>query len=208
MNHPTVKKLVAKARKTDNPPEAVIAYRSSRKAKDEQPVGELDTSKTIPQDERYHLFGWEIFVPEDSELNDLKLLKKTARFATRSDLRETRQSFQGLVKRLSEGGVTPDDATTELTRLLKEYQELTRRAWRNSAVRWTARLAPIAAPFAALLSPWIGAGAGAAAVALPLAIERFASKPEVRDRLKPVIYVNEARKFFRKRWYSNLIVGN
>ena len=200
VNHPIVKKIVALLRTSDRPIEPVMAYRTYRQAKIEQNIKDTSSSDDVEEDESYHLFGWQVFVPEDEDKSEVDLLRDAVKFATRQDVQELRQSFNGWVKRMSEAGVEPEEARRELTRLTTEHHKLQNGTWRNAAVRWVARLAPVAAPAANLLDPFTAVGAGAAAAALPIAVEKLAPKVETPDRFKPVVYVNQSKRFFGRRW--------
>lgn len=201
VHNDVARKLIALAKPVGAKIEPVIAYRSFNSYKNEQ--GLHPVSKKIDYEnptKNYNvMFGWEFFVPEESNKTDYKLLKKTVKFAARKDLRESRQLFYGWLKQMQEGGVDPNDAKEKMLKMLDEYRKIIRGSGIKTVVRYAAKIAPIVAPLAGLYSSEAGIGAGVTAGASPLIVDYLMPKKEIDDKLRPAALVYEARKFFRKK---------
>jgi hypothetical protein len=102
----------------------------------------------LPATTGYAMFGWEFFVPEDSEETDIKLLRKAAKLASRPDLRETRQSFQGWMKQMFDGDVDRQDAYEQILKMLAEYQKIVRGVGLHKSACYAAKGASVLAPLA------------------------------------------------------------
>ena len=121
VQHPLAQRLVALARTPGVPIEPVIAYRSYKEFQHEQSVKKV---KFDPTAERpYAMFGWEFFVPEDSDKTDWQLLREACQLASRDDFRESRQSFHYWLKHMHEGNVDPETARDDMLKRLREYRD-------------------------------------------------------------------------------------
>ncbi|MGA2167152.1 MAG: hypothetical protein ABSG62_03000 [Terracidiphilus sp.] len=194
-------KLFALAKIPGVPVEPVIAYGSYAEFSTDQGVrlaeGESRDAAVAP----YAMFGWEFFVPEDDHSSDVKLLRKAAKLASRKDLCETRQDFQGWLKLMYEGNVDRQDAYDHMIKMLNEYTRIVRGSGLATVARYAAKAAPVLAPLAglALHSAGMGVGVGVAASSASLCLEWLLPNPQIPDRLRSAALLYDARRFFHKR---------
>lgn len=192
--------LVTLTRKPGVEIEPVIAYGSYQDFKQEQGLRRAEP-KRAPDDLRpYALFGWEFFVPEDTEKTDHDLLRAAVNLASRKDFRETRQSFHGWLKKMHDGSHDPEAARQEMLKMLKEYRDFARGAGIKTAVRYAAKVVPVVAPLAGLVVGDVAnIGAGVVAGGASLMVEWLLPKRAADDRIRPAALVCEARRFFGKK---------
>lgn len=198
LDHPIVKRAVAMA-KTDTPIEAVVAYRSFDDACSQLDLTEKQARQSHGSDAAYHVFGWNFFVPTGVDPDDPALLRRAIKTASRQDLRELRQSFQGWVKSLSEASLDVEAGRFELEKRQKEMEAISRGD--NTVARWAVRLAPLLVPIVGLVDAQIGAFAASAAGGMNLFVDKMFPVRTLPGRLRPVSYVVEAREALRPRWY-------
>lgn len=146
----------------------------------------------------YALFGWQSFVPEDSEKSDAQLLREAAKLASRADLRESRQYFHGWLKQMYAGEVDKQDAKAEMLTMLSEYMKIMRGSGLATAARYAANVAQIDAALAGLAGHSLGVEVGVAVSGVSLAIEKLIPVPQIPDRLRPAALLYDARKFLDK----------
>jgi hypothetical protein len=179
------------------PVEPVVAYRSFAKLKADRGLkraGEGPATGTPTA-----LFGWEFFVPEDSDLSDAQLLRKAAKLASRKDFIEARQSFHGRLKQMYEGGFDSDEAKQKMMTSLAEYSKIMGKSDRKTVARYAAKVAVSVLPTLAGLAGHIpGMLAGAAAAGAGLAIERLIPETYVPEPLQSAAMLYSARRFFGK----------
>ncbi|MGA2889855.1 MAG: hypothetical protein ABSE51_17550 [Terracidiphilus sp.] len=193
-------RLFALAKIPDVPVEPVIAYGSYAEFSTDQGLrlaeGENPDAPAAP----YAMFGWEFFVPEDNHSSDAHLLRKAAKLATRSDLCEARQSFQGWLKLMYGSNVDQRDAYDHMMKMLDEYRKIVRESGLATVARYAAKAAPVLAPLAglALHSAGAGVGVGVAASSASLCLEWLLPSPQIPDRLRPAALLYDARQFFYK----------
>lgn len=183
------RKLVALGRPADAEVEPVISYRSRETLQRQQQVQGDEESSSLS----YAMFGWDFFVPEDSEKTDYELLREAMKLARRSDFREVRQTFQGWLKQMYQGGVDPHDARAEMLRLLEEYRKFMRGSGVNTALQYAAKFVQIAAPLA---GKEIGVVTGVAMTGATIAMDRLWAKRGTETRSLPAALVYESRRFF------------
>jgi hypothetical protein len=171
MSNRVARKLLTLAKTPGVPVEPVIAYGSySEFAKDQdvrEAEGEIPASTPIP----YAMFGWEFFVPEDSDKSDAELLRQAAKLASRPDFCETRQYFQGWLKQMYEGEVDRQDAYEQMLEMLSEYTKISRGAGLKTAVRYAAKAAAVLAPLAGLAGHTLGVELGVAVSGASLGLD-------------------------------------
>ena len=102
----------------------MIAYGSYDAFKADQGVQEAEQGDALVGAAPYALFGWDFFVPEDSEKSDAQLLRETAKLALRADLCESRQYFHGWLRQMYAGDVDKQDAKAEMLTMLSEYTKI------------------------------------------------------------------------------------
>jgi hypothetical protein len=198
LHNDVARKLFALAKTNEFPVEPVIAYRSFSKLKAKHGLQKTDNDlPAAPGD--HALYGWELFVPEDSDLSDAQLLRKAARLASRKDFIEARQTFHGCLKQMHEGGIDPNDAKEKLMKLLGEYTAIMRKSRLKTVPRYAAKIVQIAAPLAGLAGHTTGVIAGVAASGAAWAVERLIPTVEVPERLQSAAMLYEARRFFGKK---------
>jgi hypothetical protein len=193
------RKLLSRVREQGVPVEPVIAYGSYEAFKMDQGVKEAEDDHMPVEAAPYALFGWEFFVPEDSEKTDAQLLREAAKLACRRDLSESRQYFHGWLKQMYTGEVDREDAKAEMLKVLSEYTKIMRSSGLANAAKYAAKVAQIAAPLAGLVGHTLGVEVGVAVSGVSLAIEKLIPMPQVPDRLRPAALLYDARKFFHKR---------
>ncbi len=197
MGNDVARKLVNRARIPGVPVEAVIAYGS---------YADFQTDQSFPQSESMPpvvaspcaMFGWEFFVPEDSDKSDIQLLREAAKFASLPDFCETRQYFHGWLKQMYEGEVDRQDAYAQMMNMLSDYKKMMHKSGLATAARYAAKVAQVAAPLAGLAGHTLGVAAGVAASGAALMIERLIPIPQMPDRLRSAAVLYDARKFFGK----------
>ena len=130
------------------------------------------------------MFGWEFFVPEDSDKTDWQLLREACQLASRDDFRETRQSFHYWLKHMHEGNVDPETARDDMLKRLREYRAIIRGSRMKTVPRYVAKVAPVLAPLAHLVLPETYAiGGDAAAGGASLIVEWLL--PEKKSVIMP-----------------------
>ena len=198
VQHPLAQRLVALARTPGVPIEPVIAYRSYKEFQHEQSVKKV---KFDPTAERpYAMFGWEFFVPEDSDKTDWQLLREACQLASRDDFRETRQSFHYWLKHMHEGNVDPETARDDMLKRLREYRAVIRGSRMKTIPRYVAKVAPVLAPLAHLVLPETYAiGGDAAAGGASLIVEWLLPEKKSDHHARPAALVHQARRFFDRR---------
>ena len=200
IQHKLASKLISLARTPGVPVEPVIAYGSYHDFTDEQGVEVVARDSSAQrQFTPYALFGWEFFVPEDSEKTDVQLLRDAVKLASRSDFREHREDFNGWLKQMYEGQVDQHDAQENALKALEEYTKIARGSGIRTAVRYAAKAATVLAPLAGLAGHGIGVGVGVLASGAALSVEWLLPKPETPDRVRQAAVLYDARRFFRKQ---------
>jgi hypothetical protein len=192
--------LINLARAPGVPIDPVIAYGSYNDFTDEQGVEVVANDSSFDRQlSPYALFGWEFFVPEDSEKSDVQLLRDAVKLASRSDFREHREDFNGWLKQVYEGQVDTHDARENAVKALGEYTKIARGSGIRTAARYGAKAATVLAPLAGLAGHGIGVGVGVVASGAALSMEWLLPKPETPDRLRQAAVLYDARRFFRKQ---------
>lgn len=199
LSNQVARKLLNRVREPGVPVEPVIAYGSYAAFKTDQGVQQAQDDHVPVEAVPYALFGWEFFVPEDSEKTDAQLLREAAKLACRRDLSESRQYFHGWLKQMYTGEVDREDAKAEMLKMLSEYTKIMRGSGLANAARYAAKVAQVAAPLAGLAGHTLGVEVGVAVSGASLAIEKLIPMPQVPDRLRPPALLYDARKFFRNR---------
>lgn len=198
----TFQKLANQVREPGVEIELVIAYSSYRCFQDEQAL--QPAKRDTPPETLcpYALFGWKFFVPDDPNKSDLEHLKKAVALASHSELRETRQLFQGWLKRMHEGEVDIEEATRNMRELLNAYQKIVRKSKFNTAVRYAAKVVPVIAPLSHLFGfpLWQEAGTDVLSGAVPLFIEQLLPKTKMPPHLLPAAFVVAARRLRGKKY--------
>jgi hypothetical protein len=198
LSNDVARRLVNRAKTPGVPVEPVIAYGSYARFQKDQGVKVAEHGNDPVEAVPYALFGWEFFVPEDSEKSDAQLLREAAKLASRADLCESRQCFHGWLKQMYAGEVDREDAKAEMLKMLSEYTKIMRGAGLATATRYAAKVAQVAAPLAGLAGHTLGVEVGVAAAAASLAVEKLIPIPQVPNRLRPAALLYDARKFFGK----------
>jgi hypothetical protein len=198
MHNPLAKKLMALARTPGVAVEPVIAYRSFRDFEQSHGAQQGPSGTATSGESPYAMFGWEFFAPEGTEKDDYRLLRDAAKLASRSDFKETRQSFHGWLKQMYDGGVDVETARNKMLKMLDEYRKFVRGSFTRTAVRFVAKAAVVAAPLAALHQKEIGAIASAAAGGASLFIDQFLPRRAPVERIRPAVFVHDAKRFFGK----------
>jgi hypothetical protein len=194
------RRLVDLTRKPGVEIDPVIAYGSYQDFQQEQALRPAAASKPPPADiSPYALFGWEFFVPEDSEKSDHDLLRAAARLAARPDFQETRQSFHSWLKKMHDGSHDPEDARVEMLRMLEDFRNQVRGSGIKTAVRYVAKVAPVLAPLAGLFGDVTGIGVGVAVGGAALLVEWLLPEKKPEERVRPAALVHDARRFFGKK---------
>jgi hypothetical protein len=209
LGNKVARNIIARARSTDAEVEPVIAYGSYSKFEQDPlwAASRPEPGGNSPAPEEgaggdtasYGLFGWEFFVPEDSEKSDVELLEMAAKLASRSDFREARQSFHGWLKQMYAGQVDREDSKAKMLKMLGEYTKLMRFKGLAESARFVAKIAQVAAPLAGLAGHATGIEAGVAASAVALMVEKYTPVPQIPNTVLPAAFVYDARKFFGKR---------
>lgn len=197
--HDVARRFVALTKAPEVPIEPVVAYGSYWKFQKEQSLQPSDlytpTERLCP----YAMFGWEFFVPEDTDKSDHELLRKAVKLASRPDLRETRQYFHGWLKQMHDGDVDPETARAQMLKMLQEYRSIVRGSRLKTVVRYAAKVAPAVASLAGFRSKEMGILATSAANVLGVMVERWLPKKEPDERIRPAAFVHDARRFFGKK---------
>jgi hypothetical protein len=183
LHNKVARKILTLAKTPGVPVEPVIAYGSYTEFSADQEVQKAEVGTPALPATPYALFGWEFFVPEDSEESDFKLLRKAAKLASQPDLRESRQSFQGWLKQMYEAEVDPQDAYEQMLKMLAEYTKIMRGSGLKQATRYAAKAATVLAPLAGLAGHTVGVEVGVALSGLSQCLEWLLPKPQVPDRL-------------------------
>ncbi len=200
----SVRRLIALSKAPRVNIEPVVAYSNYRRFRGEQCMDRVTQPLQTPTDfeglDPYVMLGWEFFIPEDDEKNDYDLLEQAAKLASKSEFRETRQSFHDWLRMMHEGNVDPTDARQNMLKMLNKYQAIMRGSIRNKRLRYAAKITKVVAPLASISwGPPIGALASAGGNAVDLAVEWILPNKEIDDRLRPAALVYQARRFFRKK---------
>jgi hypothetical protein len=98
MQNEVAHKILTLAKTSDDPVEPVIAYGSYADFSKDQGVLGAGSRSPSTTSSPYAMFGWEFFVPEDSNKSDHELLRKAAKLASRQEFCETRQYLSWLVE--------------------------------------------------------------------------------------------------------------
>jgi hypothetical protein len=197
LGNKVARKLLALARTPGIPVEPVIAYGSFADFSTDQGIVNVKGATPPPATAGYAMFGWEFFVPADSEESDIKLLRKAAKFASRPDLRETRQSFQGWMKQMFDGDVDRQDAYKQMLKMLAEYKKIMRGAGLHKGARYAAKAASVLAPLAGLAGHGWGVGVGVAVSGVSQSLEWLLPVPQIPERVRPAAVLYDAKRFFR-----------
>lgn len=194
------RKLIALTKVAGTEIQSVVAYSSYVDFVTQQLLRENgNKDESVESDNGYRMFGWQVDVPEDPGLSDEEMLRKAVGLASRSDLREKRQSFHAQLNQLAEGKVEPAEAVEKMEGLLTEYQAIVRGSGVKTAVRWVAKALPIVAPLAGLFfGPAVSAGAGFTGAATSPVVGWFLPKREPDDRVLPAAIVHDIRSFQRR----------
>ncbi|MGA3049043.1 MAG: hypothetical protein ABSD67_20580 [Terracidiphilus sp.] len=200
LTNEVARKLLTLAKTPGVPVEPVIAYGSYAEFSTDQGVRLADGESRDPAAAPYAMFGWDFFVPEDNHSSDAKLLRKAAKLASRPDLCETRQYFQGWLKLMYEGNVDRQDAYDQMMKMLDEYRKIVRESGLATVARYAAKAAQVLAPLAVLGLHSAGevVGVGVAASGASLCLEWLLPKPQTPDRLRSAALLYDARRFFHK----------
>ena len=196
MQNSVARKLINLAKTPGVPVEPVIAYGAYSDFQSDNAVSKENAEPQ--QAQSYGIFGWEYFVPEDSDDSDEKLLRKAAKLASRADFREIRQYFQGWLKQIYDDQIDREDAYGQMKILLTEYNAILRKSWLTRSVRYAAKVAPVFAPIAGMAGHEAEIGAGVFANAAAAVIDKLIPMPAIPERLKSAAVVCDARKFFGK----------
>lgn len=200
MQNEVARKLFNRARTAGVPVEPVIAYGSYGAFAEDQGVQvAAESTAAAPSSTPYAMFGWDFFVPEDSDKSDTELLRDAAKLASRSDFCETRQYFHGWLKQMYDSEVDREDARVQMLKMLAEYTGIMSKSGLAKAARYVAKAATVFAPLAGLAGHNIGMEASVAVSGTALAVEWLLPKPQIPDRLRPAAVLYDARRFFRKR---------
>jgi hypothetical protein len=196
MQNDVARKLFNRSRTADVPVESVIAYGSYSDFERDQDAGD---GSPVPASESYGMFGWEFFVPEDSDKTDTELLRLAAKLASSSDFCETRQEFQGWLRQMYGGEVDRHDAYEKMMTKYAEYKKIMTRSGFTTAARYAAKVAQVLAPLAGLGGHALGLGVGVAAAGAAWGVEQWVPLPTVPKHLRSAAMLYDARKFFGKR---------
>lgn len=199
VHNDVARRLVTLTRKPGVEIEPVIAYGSYENFRQEQRLRPADTKPPADSLCPYALFGWEFFVPDDTDKSDHDLLRAAVKLASRTEFRETRQSFHGWLKKMHDGSHDPEAARTEMLKMLKDYRDFVSGSGIKTTVRYVAKVAPVLAPLAALLGDVTGIGVGMAVGGASLLVERLLPEKAPDDRVRPAALVYDARRFFGKK---------
>ncbi len=206
LQHPTAKRFVALAKTPGVPIEPVIAYASYSEFERQQQVRKTDQVVAPDPARSYAFFGWEFFVPEDTDKSDFDLLQGACTLAARKDLREHRQSFHYWLKQMHEGSVDPEAARADMLKRLCEYRKIVGGSGWKIVTRYAAKAAPVAGPLLHLLGFFapgvpeiLSLGGDVAGAGAPLIVERLlpVSKPD--ERVRPAALVHDIMRFFGKK---------
>src|SRR5579863_8463870 len=129
------RKLFNSAKVPGVPVEPVIAYGAYAEFTRDQEIQQLEDQAKIASVTPYAMFGWEFFVPEDSDKSDTQLLRKAAKLASQPDFCEARQYFHGWLKQMYEGGTDRQDAYEQMLKMLSEYTKIMKKAGFATAMR-------------------------------------------------------------------------
>jgi hypothetical protein len=182
--------------------EPVIAYTSYRQLQKEQNIEPVERGTPPETLIPFALFGWDFYVPEDKDKSDYEMLWDAVQFASRSDLREQRQAFQGWLKEMHEGNADVKEAAEQMGKLLNDYQRIVRDSGVNTVIRYAAKAAPVLGkPLLHLLGlpHWEEAVADVLTGAVPLTIEPLLPKTELPPGVLPAAFIVAARRFLKKR---------
>jgi hypothetical protein len=192
-------RLVGLIRKPGAEIEPVIAYGRYQDFQQEQHLRPADPKPPPDKFCPYALFGWEFFVPEDTDKSEDDLLRAAVQLASRSEFQETRQSFHGWLKKMHDGSQDPQDARVEMLKMLKEYRDQVRGSGIKTAVRYVAKVVPVLAPLAGLIGDVTGIAVGVAVGGASLLVEWLLPEKAPDERLRPAALVHDARRFFGKK---------
>ena len=199
MSNDVARKLFNRAKTPGVPVETVIAYGSYAEFQGDHGPGDSADLPVPETTSPYAMFGWEFFVPEDSDKSDAELLRQAAQLASRPDFCETRQYFHGWLKQMYEGGVDRQDAYEDMLKMLSEYKSIVKKSGLATSARYAAKVAQILAPIAGLAGHGLGVAAGVAVSGAAMAVERLIPLPQVPEHLRSAAVLHDARKFFGKQ---------
>ncbi|MBO0754258.1 MAG: hypothetical protein J2P54_00220 [Bradyrhizobiaceae bacterium] len=194
------KRIVNLARKPGVEIEPVIAYSSYDAFQQEQHLRQADPNCPADDLSPYALFGWEFFVPENTEKTDHEMLRAAVKLASRKDFREMRQSFHGWLKKMHDGSHDPEEARQEMLKMLGEYRNFLSGTGFKNAVRYAAKVVPVLAPLTGLLGGNVAdIAVGVAASGASLLVEKLFPEKAPEDRIQCAAMVCEAKRFFGKK---------
>jgi len=199
MHNKVAKQLIALTKTPNTEIEPVIAYRSYQKFRKEQSLYSINQKITEKTINPYALFGWEFFVPEDSDKSDEQLLRLALKLARNNELQESRQLFHSWLKQMYEGNVDPEKAKEKMLSMLNQYQSIVRDSRIKTIVRYAAKIAPVLTPLTCFINPYIGVGLSVSAGFSPLFVEWMLPKKEPNLSYQPASLVYDARRFFGKK---------
>ena len=199
LHNDVARKLFALAKTPGVPVEPVIAYGAYSRMTAEQglKVDKRPLPEAMPAS--HMMFGWELFVPEDTSKSGAQLLREAAKLASRPDFIEARQSFHGWLKQMYSGEVDSEMAKGQMLKMLREYTAMMRKTRRVKVARYAAKVVQLLAPLAGLAGHTLGVAAGVTASAASLTVEQMIPIPQMPPGLQPAAMLYDARKFFGKR---------
>ena len=145
------------------------------------------------------IFGWNFFVPASADRGkreDLHLLEKAIRLARRADYIELRGEFYKWLSDISEGGVPPAEARSDMEKRIGEYQKLMEgEEWK----KWTRRAVKVADAFAGglgLVNEVAGTLAEGFLGTADIVIDEREGPPGLVPRLKVAAMFHDAQQKF------------
>jgi hypothetical protein len=200
MHNDLARKFLNRVKTPETEVEPVIAYGSYGEFADDQGVSIAHQSSLATQLAKpYALFGWEFFVPEDSEKSDTRLLQEAAKLASKTEFREARQDFHGWLKQMYAGEVDSQEAREKMSKKLDEYTSMMAHSGLKTVSKYAAKAATVLAPLVGLAHHNAGIEAGVVVGGMALAMEWLLPKTEAPAHLRPAAVLYDAKRHFGRR---------
>jgi hypothetical protein len=175
--------------------ETVVGYGSFEKFQRELPLTVSQKRQRAKTDDAM-AFGWDFFVPEDSNLDDAELLKRAVSLSRKDEFRASRREFHQWRRKLLSKKIGPEAARDEMNRCLAAYNRIVSKSQLRHRVLTALQVCTIVAPAADFALMGLGIAGGVLFGAAAFAAERLMpeAKPGPDERVAALVH--DARKAF------------